>query len=140
MNVEAAKQTVVEYYAKVDEVAAGGFLTWEADLSRYWGSPDLVESLSTGLQSAASMGLRGDGETVLSDIVVLSYTPDPTGSGFEQARLSFCEDNSAVSLFMPDGAMLPKTLPPRYVTTVDMQRSVDFWALTSIDSSSETPC
>lgn len=122
VNIEAAKQTILDYNAVANEVGAAGFGTWQDELVLFWGTPAVANPLSAYYQGAAEAGQRTEGESVIASIVVTEYVEDPTGAGHEQVRLEYCLDNSAVTTLDANGAEIPKSTPPRFTWSTFLQR------------------
>lgn len=141
MNVEAAKQTVIEYYALVNEVSADGMTTWREKLDRFWGTPELKERRGATYQRAVDSGQTVQGTVAVELFDVIEYVPDPTNSQHEQVRLTYCADTSAAKTFDGAGVEVPRSAPGRYLWSALMQRqSEDVWTFTEMIPDIEAPC
>lgn len=141
VNIEAAKQTVLDYTADFNEVSAAGYGDWQSRLSKYWGNAELMGLYGDLYQSALDEGRRSEGAVIVVSISSLEYVADPTGSGYEQVRLEYCEDNSARTNFNADGTVRPKNAPPRFVFEALMQHQADGrWTFNELTAHTDRLC
>ena len=141
VNVEAAKQTVIEYYAKVDEVAQEGYGTWTEKLLSYWGSPSVSDVNSAIYQAAADEGRTSQGDSVVASIEALAYTPDPTNSNHEQLSVEYCTDYSAIEIRDSQGAVIERTTPTRFTWSAQLQRQTDGrWTFAELQPQIDRTC
>lgn len=121
-NIDAAKQTLLDYISAVNDVAADGFTTWHEELPKYWGTPAIANPNSASYEARVEAGEASEGDIVIDSITVTEYVEDPTGAGHEQVRLEYCSDNSAVINYDSAGEVIPRTATPRFLWDVLMQR------------------
>lgn len=141
VNTEAAKQTILDYTAALNEVGAEGFTTWPEKLSMYWGHPDVANPAGASLQASADAGQRTEGAVVVTTITVTEYVPDPTGDGHEQVRLEYCSDVSAVTTYSADGTVDQRESEPRFLTEVFMQHQSDGrWTINERNAQPDRTC
>lgn len=122
VNIEAARQSLLDYIAAVNEVGTEGYTTWQEKLVMYWGTPEIANSLGAYYQTSADAGERSEGDAVVVSLEATEYIEDPSGAGKEQVRLEYCADNSAVTTYDAAGNPIAKTAPPRFTWSVLMQR------------------
>lgn len=122
VNIEAAKQALLDYNTLANEVSAAGFGGWQDELIFYWGTPEIANPLAAYYRTAADAGQRTEGSSVVASMEVTEYVEDPTGAGHEQVRITYCLDNSAVTTYDSAGAPLPKSTPPRFEWDTLLQR------------------
>ncbi|WP_135849370.1 hypothetical protein [Serinibacter arcticus] len=140
-NIAAAKQTVVDYYAAVDEVARGGYSTWTDKLIGYWASPDVANLNSVAFQAAADQGRRSDGATKISGFAVLEYTANPDQPGYERVHLEYCGDYTETTTYDRDGAVIPPSNLDRFTWAAILQRQEDGrWAFAELESMTDRAC
>lgn len=141
-HIQEAKDTVLTYYATVDEVGHRGFEDWEV-LQPYWGHPDISNPQSSLYQDALEAGQYTEGDTVITSITVLEYTPDPTSSGGEQVRMEFCTDTRDVTMLDADGTPTEFATPgpDTFVTELKLQHiNGERWTFIKRDPRLEEPC
>lgn len=140
VNIEAAKQTVLDYVADVNTVSAAAYSGWE-DLIWYFGTLELMDIYSDFLERQVAAGARSEGALVVISTVVTEYTADPTGAGFDQVRLEYCEDNSARTNFNADGSVREKTTPPRFIyEAVLLRQASGHWTFTELTAHTDRIC
>ena len=141
VNIEAAKQTVLDYVADSNALSIAGYVGWEARMAKYWGAPELMALYGEFYRSAEEEGARAEGASTVGDIALLEYRADPTGAGFDQVDLEYCSDNSAVTHFARDGSTIEKNAPSRFVYEVRLQRQQDGrWTFTELTALTARLC
>ena len=140
-NIQAAKQTVLDYTADFNAVSQAGFVDGEATMFRYWGTPELMETYGTYFQMQLAAGARSEGEVVIASITALEYIENPSSTSHHQVRLEFCEDTSASTNLNRDGSVVEKDLPLRFMYEALMQLQDDGrWTINALEGYPERIC
>ncbi|GMA33203.1 hypothetical protein [Litorihabitans aurantiacus] len=135
-NIEAAKLTVVEYYAALGRVGAASYATWQEELAHFWG-PDLQAPLTSYYEQMAATGERTEGDVALSSFqVTLPANPED----FPMADAVVCVDSSAVTSFEANGEQSERP-STRFPTQVRLQKQSDvFWTIEEIEPQPDQTC
>lgn len=137
-HIAEAKQTLLDYYYVLNEVANGGYATWETRLPPFWGS-DFAALEGAYYRNMADTGRRTEGGVMLDGIGSIEYVSQPAGA--EQVRLTACSDNSGLTYFAADGSVIEKSLAPRYVVEYLLQRQQSGdWVIMEISPHSDQVC
>lgn len=139
-NVEAAKQTVKDYYRDVAEQGRAGYSEWEFVLVPYWSGEVLADQSERYAQHHAN-GRTTTGETEIVSTEVLEYTPSP-GGAFDTVRLEVCTDVSALRAF-EDGEELkrPADANLRFVTELLLRnQNGERWTIHERTATGERAC
>ena len=140
-KVRGASQTVLDFRASVNALAERSYEGWELEMTKYWGTPELMSRFDQYFRTAFETGRRVEGETRIESITILEYVEDPTGGGHEQVRLEYCEDNSAATHFNGDGTVLEKVGPIRLIYVAFLQRQDDGrWTFNELTADPDRIC
>ncbi|GMA33421.1 hypothetical protein [Litorihabitans aurantiacus] len=137
-NIEAAKATVVEYYAAQAEVGAANFENWAATLLPYWGTVELTDYWGSVFAQAETDQLRTEGTASVEDF---RATPTPGVDGRPSVQVTYCENNEAVRIYLPDGSEIPKAGQPRtsYSAVIEHRESGN-WVFITLDQTKADGC
>lgn len=141
VNVEAAKQTVIEYHRLVDEVASEGYSTWTDKLIGYWGAPAVSNLYSVSFQASADQGRRGEGSTEISSIVVLEYLGSGTADSLDRIKVEYCADYASTATYDNAGNQLAPSGLNSFVWGATLQKQVDGrWSYVELTPYNDRPC
>lgn len=137
-HIAEAKQTLLDYVTAVNEVANGGYVTWETRLPPFWGA-DFAPLEGAFYGQMAADGRRTEGGLVVDGIDAIEYNPIPAGA--ERVRLEVCSDSSDVTYFEADGSVIEKPFTHRYIDEYLFQRQSDGrWVVIELTPHSDRPC
>ncbi|WP_298462087.1 hypothetical protein [uncultured Cellulomonas sp.] len=140
-NIDAAIAAYEAHIDAVNRVGQAGMVGWETDVLPAIGSSDLREEIVSLYTQLSEQGVRQTGEREIASLTVTDYVEDPTGAGHEQVRLDVCLDNSGVDEVDAQGkSILLAGYPPRLITSVLMQRQVDFWTISEMVTQEGQQC
>lgn len=140
-NIEAAKQTVIEYHRLVDEVASEGYGTWTDKLIGYWGAPAVSNLYSVSFQASADQGRRGEGSTAISSIAVLEYLGSGAADSLDRIKLEYCADYANTTTYDNAGNQLAPSGLNRFVWGATLQKQVGGrWSYVELTSYNDRSC
>lgn len=91
-----------EYVALSNEVANDHYRDWQR-LTKWWGTPEIVDSLAASYQEDFEAGSYTEGSSEIVDVSIVEFVADPTSSGHERVSLEYCLDLTDVRRFSAGG-------------------------------------
>ncbi|MFE5307695.1 hypothetical protein [Isoptericola sp. NPDC056605] len=140
--VEAAEQTLQDFYDLGAKVGNDGFASWQM-MQGFWTDDEQWQAQRTTYEQRVADGWKTEGAATFTDVQASDFDPGGDSPGDERVTLEVCNDTSGVTTLDEDGAKVPRAegVPERFTVVYTMSaRGEDRWGIDSREADTEQSC
>jgi len=141
-TVEAAEQTLQDFYEVGAKVGNAGFANWQV-MQGFWTDAEQWQAQQETYEQRVADGWTTEGAATFTDVQASDFDPGDDIAGDERVTLEVCNDTSGVTTLDKDGAKVPRAegVPERFTVVYTMSaRGEDRWGIDSREADTEQSC
>ena len=141
--VEAAEQTLQDFYEVGAKVGNAGFTNWQV-MQGFWTDGEQWETQRATYEQRVADGWKTEGAATFTDAKATDVDLGEDGVGDERVTLQVCNDTSGVTTLDADGAKVARAegVPERFtvVYTLSARGEDGRWGIDSREADTERSC
>ncbi|MEL7976845.1 hypothetical protein AAG589_13365 [Isoptericola sp. F-RaC21] len=141
-SVEAAEQTLQDFYELGAKVSNSGFANWQV-MQGFWTDDEQWQAQRATYEQRVADGWTTEGAATFTDVKATDVDTGDEEPGDERVTLEVCNDASGVTTLDKEGAKVPRAegVPERFIVVYTMSaRDEGRWGIDSREADTEQAC